>query len=154
MFEYKVKEIVLDQLQNPLLLLIDVDELQVLPVGIGIWEAQAIVLKMYCKNLPRPMTHDLLNNLCSNLGARVNRIIITDIRDNTFFAEVYLVRDGEEIVIDARPSDAIAMALTAGSPIYVSSKVSAYAVPVDEIETEEEMFDSDGDFDEEDPPLH
>ncbi len=153
MIPVKVKEVVLDQTHSPLLLLVDFDEAIVLPVGIGFWEAQAIIMKLQGSLLPRPMTHDLMSSICSQLGAHLSKIIINDIRDDTFFAELYFDKDGDEIVIDARPSDAVALALTVGSPIYITDKVAAYTISIDDLVEEKGVFDFD-DSDESGPHLH
>lgn len=155
MIPVKVKEVVLDQAHNPLLLLIDLDEKNVLPVGVGFWEAQAIVLKLQGNLVPRPMTHDLMSSLCDNLGASLNKVVINDIQDNTFYAELYLDRNGNEIIVDARPSDAVALALTIGSPIYITDKVAAYTMSVDDLVEEKGLDDFDDDDSEEGGPhLH
>ncbi|MEW5785631.1 MAG: bifunctional nuclease family protein [Bacillota bacterium] len=138
MIPVKVREVVLDQVQNPLLLLVDMDETMVLPIGIGFWEAQAIVLKLQGHVPPRPMTHDLIKSLCGHLGATVEKIVVTDIKDSTFFAEIYLQTGGRELVVDARPSDAVALALTVGSPIYITGKVAAYTILLEELAEEPE----------------
>ena len=146
----------LDQVQNPLLLLVDMEESMVLPIGIGFWEAQAIVLKLQGHVHPRPLTHDLFKTLCSHLGARVEKIIINDIRKSTFFAEIYLADlAGKEIVIDARPSDAVALALTVGCPIYITKNVAAYTVSIkDLLEGQEKETLGFGEPDEGGPHLH
>ena len=154
MIPVKVKEVVLDQTHNPLLLLVDLDEENVLPVGIGFWEAQAIVLKLQGNLVPRPMTHDLMSSLCDTLGASLNKIVINDIQDNTFYAELYLDRNGNEIIVDARPSDAVALALTIGSPIYITDKVAAYTMSVDDLVEEKGLDDFDDDSEEGGPHLH
>lgn len=143
MISVKVREVVLDQAHNPLLLLVDMDESLVLPIGIGFWEAQAIVLKLQGHVPPRPMTHDLLQTLCGYLGATITKIVVNDIRENTFFAELFLARGEEEIVIDSRPSDAIALALTVGAPIYISNKVAAYTVSLSDFVDEDSTDLSD-----------
>ncbi len=145
MIPVKVKEVVLDEEHNPLLLLVDMEEENVLPIAIGLWEAQAIIMKMQGSPFPRPMTHDLMSSLCNHLGASINRIIINDIHEDTFFAEMYLERGDNEIVVDARPSDAVALALTAGAPIYLSGEVYGYTISVDEL-VEETDFTNPDDF--------
>lgn len=155
MIAVKVREVVLDPVQNPLLLLVDLDETMVLPIGIGFWEAQAIVIKLQGHLTPRPMTHDLLNSLCGQLGASVEKVVVTDIRESTFYAEIYLKTAGEELLVDARPSDAVALALTAGCPIYITDKVVAHTVSIkDLLEQSESEAPDIGDPDEGGPHLH
>jgi len=130
----KAKEVVLDSQHNPLLLLVDMDETMVLPIGIGFWEAQAIVLKLQGQLTPRPMTHDLINNLCQDLGAAVRKVVVTDIRESTFYAEIHLTDSRQqEVVVDARPSDAVALALTVNCPIFISNKIAAYTVSIKDL---------------------
>ncbi len=156
MIPVKVREVVLDQVQNPLLLLVDIEESMVLPIGIGFWEAQAIVLKLQGHVSPRPLTHDLFKALCSQLDARVEKVIINDIRKSTFYAEIHLVDSArKEVVVDARPSDAVALALTVGCPIYITKNVAAYTVSIkDLLEEQEKEIPGLGDPDEGGPHLH
>ena len=153
MIPVKVKEVVLDQMQNPLLLLVDLEETMVLPIGIGFWEAQAIILKLQGHLSPRPLTHDLIQSLCGRLGAEVTKIVITDMKESTFYAEIVLLQKSsrEEIVVDARPSDAVALALTVGCPIFISSKVSTHTITIKDLmeERENEMVELDDLEDEE-----
>ncbi|HHX87020.1 MAG TPA: bifunctional nuclease family protein [Firmicutes bacterium] len=156
MIPVKVREVVLDQVQNPLLLLVDIEESMVLPIGIGFWEAQAIVLKLQGHVPPRPLTHDLFKALCSHLGASVEKVIINDIRKSTFFAEIYLTNSAQqEVVVDARPSDAVALALTVGCPIYITKNVAAYTVSIKDLLEEQKKEPSGfGEPDEGGPHLH
>jgi bifunctional DNase/RNase len=94
-----------------------------LPILIGLLEATNIAAKLESIALPRPMTHDLLKNIIDQMGAEVNRVEISDLRDKTFYAWIYLSRSDKETKIDARPSDALAIALRTGSRIYVNEKV-------------------------------
>jgi bifunctional DNase/RNase len=151
----KVKEVVLDPVQNPLLLLVDLEESIVLPIGIGFWEAQAIMIKLQGHIPPRPMTHDLFKSLCNHLNVTVEKVVVTDLRESTFFAEIYLKSSQQEMVIDARPSDAVALALTVGCPIFISGKVAAYTFSVKDLIEEKglEMPDS-SEPDEGGPHLH
>ncbi len=153
MIPVKVKEIVMDQSHNPLLLLVDMKEQDVLPVGIGFWEAQAIALKLKGQSSPRPMTHDLMGMICGELGARVEKIEIYDVYEDTFYANIYLEKEkeGEEVIVDARPSDAIALAMTVGASIYLSNRMSAYTVSAGDLVIENEEDEENG---EEGPTLH
>ena len=94
-----------------------------LPIWIGATEADAIALKLQDMNVPRPLTHDLLGVVISQLGARVSHILVSDLTDDTFYAKIVLECDGEQIEIDARPSDAIALAVRADAPIYAEDAV-------------------------------
>jgi len=90
---------------------------------VGIYEANAIALEIEKVTTPRPMTHDLIKNLLSGLETRVHRVVVNDLRDDTFYAVIWLERDGEVISIDSRPSDALALALRVDCPIYVEDEV-------------------------------
>lgn len=115
--------LVKDQRNNPVVLLKCEDSDEVLPIWIGHSEALAIELQMKGELFERPLTHDLLKTAVESLGAAVIKAAITELRDNTFFAKLYLQRDNEVYVIDARPSDSIALALKSRADIYVSSEV-------------------------------
>ena len=151
MIPVKVRDVVLDSVQNPLLLLVDLNETIVLPIVSGFLYAQAIVLKLHGHLPPRPMTHDLIKSLCHELGAKVVKIVVNDIKDNTFYAEIYLTAADRELVIDARPSDAVALALTVGCPIYLTDKVAAYTISLQELA--DQSSESSGDP-HEGGPLH
>ncbi|NLA04100.1 MAG: bifunctional nuclease family protein [Firmicutes bacterium] len=137
MIPVKVKEVVLDPVQNPLLLLVDMEDSMVLPIGIGFWEAQAIVLKLQGHVTPRPMTHDLIKLFCERLDVTVEKVLVTDIRESTFYAEIYLNTPEGDLLLDARPSDAVALALTVGCPIFIGKKLVPYTVSIKELVTEE-----------------
>jgi uncharacterized protein len=102
-----------------------------LPIWVGYFEANAIALEIEKINTPRPMTHDLLNNIISSLQAKVKHILVTDLKDNTFFAEISVIQNGSDMTIDSRPSDAIALALRSQSPIFVEEKVIEAAKSLD-----------------------
>ncbi|GEA15314.1 MAG: uncharacterized protein PWR22_44 [Moorella sp. (in: firmicutes)] len=129
----KVKQIVLDQTLSPVVLLSDQEETQVLPIWVGPFEAQAIALAMQGILTPRPLTHDLLRSLCENLGVEVKKVLVQDIRDGTYYAELYLRQGDKEIVVDARPSDAIALALRTNAPLYITEKVAAYTLNIEDL---------------------
>ena len=94
-----------------------------LPIWIGPAEAQAIARELAGQRFQRPLTHDLLANIVEGLKARVTRVVISELKDNTFFAQLLIDRDGEAVVIDARPSDSIAVALRCGADIFVNEKL-------------------------------
>jgi bifunctional DNase/RNase len=122
--EMKVSGIVLDPSTNvPILILKDAEERYTVPIWIGIIEASAIATELEKIALARPMTHDLLKNVLQLLGAEVEKIEVTDLRENTFFAEIHVRAGDARHVIDSRPSDAIALALRAGAPIFVEERV-------------------------------
>jgi bifunctional DNase/RNase len=108
---------------TPIVLLKDPKSETVLPIVIGRFEASAITAELEQISFPRPMTHDLIKNLIGHLGARVNRVEVCDLRDDTFYAWIYLMVNSKEMRIDARPSDALAVALRTRSPIYVDERV-------------------------------
>lgn len=123
-----IKGLMLDPVSNsPIVVLKDDEDKFFLPIWVGIFEANAIALQLENISTPRPMTHDLLRTMIAELDARVSRIVINDLRDSTFFAQIRLLisRGGSDrtLEIDARPSDAIALALRAEAPIYVAQSV-------------------------------
>lgn len=120
----KIKGLMIDPVSNmPIIILKNSDGKTVLPIWVGIFEANAIAMQLEEVASPRPMTHDLLKNVIEGLRATVDQVVITDLRDNTFFATIHLKRDGEQFKIDARPSDAMALALRTSSPIHVETQV-------------------------------
>jgi len=120
----QVKGLMIDPVSNmPIIILKDDSGDQVLPIWVGIFEANAIAMQLEKVVSPRPMTHDLLRNVIEGLKAQIDRVVITDLRENTFFALIHLDRNGERMAIDARPSDAMALALRAGVPILVEQNV-------------------------------
>ncbi len=124
MLEMTIKGLVVDQSLNMhTVILEDLAKERALPLWIGHFEAQAISMKMEDFSVPRPMTHDLIKNILEGIQATVSRIVINDMEDNTFFAVILLSIDGNEVSIDSRPSDAIALALRVDAPIYVAKKV-------------------------------
>jgi bifunctional DNase/RNase len=120
----KIKGLVVDPISKmPIIVLQDPETDRILPIWIGVFEANAIALKIENVHSPRPMTHDLLQNILSRLAVEVERITVNDIRNNTFYATIHCRRDGLNLVIDSRPSDAIALALRTNAPIFVEEKV-------------------------------
>ena len=122
--EMRIRGLMMDPSANtPIIILKDVNGDGMLPIWVGAFEANAIAVEIEKLGTQRPMTHDLVKNIIWELGASVRRIVITDLIENTFFAVIEIVRDGEVVVIDSRPSDAIALALRADCPIYVNQEV-------------------------------
>jgi len=122
--EMKIKGLMIDPVSNmPIIILRQVGSDMVLPIWVGIFEANAIAMQIEKIQSPRPMTHDLLCNVITDLRAKVEKIVITDLKDNTFFATIHLVRDSERLAVDARPSDAMAIALRVNAPILVEESV-------------------------------
>src|SRR5215204_1994955 len=118
--EVTIKGLMVDPITNmPIIILRDKDGQRVLPIWVGVFEANAIAVQIENVTLPRPMTHDLLRNVIADLRGEVQRIIVSDLRHNTFYATIELLVQGERVAIDARPSDAIALALRAKAPIFV-----------------------------------
>ena len=119
-----IKGLMLDPVANsPIVVLKDDDDSTYLPIWVGIFEANAIALELESVETPRPMTHDLLKTVLSSLEAVVTRIVIDSLRENTFYAKIYLDFDSRSLTIDSRPSDAIALALRAKAPIFVARAV-------------------------------
>ncbi|MCI0546967.1 MAG: bifunctional nuclease family protein [Candidatus Rokubacteria bacterium] len=130
--EMKVKGVALDPLSNmPIIILRDEDDKRSLPIWVGIFEANAIAVELEKVPSERPMTHDLIKNLLDALDARVAKIVVNDLRKNTFFALIHLQLGSAEITVDARPSDAIALALRVGAPIFVEDEVVSRAKSVE-----------------------
>uniref|UniRef100_A0A7C2EI75 Bifunctional nuclease family protein n=1 Tax=Ammonifex degensii TaxID=42838 RepID=A0A7C2EI75_9THEO len=137
MIPVKVKEIAFDYAMNPVLLLSDETEHKMLPIWIGPFEAHSIALALEGASLGRPLTHDLLKSICDQAGTRVASVIINDVRDGTYYAELHLKINDREVIVDARPSDAIALALRTVTPIYISEKVADYALTPEELYNQE-----------------
>ncbi len=122
--EMKVRGLALDPMSNmPIIILRDDEDKRSLPIWVGIFEANAIALELEKISTPRPMTHDLIKNILETIEARVLKVVVTDLRDNTFFAVLYLQIGETEYTVDSRPSDAIALALRVSAPIYVDEDV-------------------------------
>ena len=134
LIEMAIKGLMLDPITNmPIVLLRDLDSQRVLPIWVGPVEANAIALQVENVAPTRPMTHDLMRNLLQELGATLSRVLITDLRENTFFAYLELRRDQdrETMLVDARPSDALALAIRTRTPVFVDSRVLDQAKSVD-----------------------
>ena len=122
--EMTIKGLMVDPITNtPIVILRDKDGQKVLPIWVGIFEANAIALQIENVATPRPMTHDLLRNVIHDLKAEVKKIVVCDLQENTFYALIYLSLAGDTLAIDARPSDAIALALRTRAPIFVEEAV-------------------------------
>jgi uncharacterized protein len=122
--EMKIRGLMMDPVtQMPIVVLKDVQGQSILPIWVGAYEANAIQLEIEKVQTPRPMTHDLLKNVLQGLEVSVQRIVVNDLRDDTFFALIWVERDGELMSIDSRPSDALALALRMDCPIYVDEVV-------------------------------
>ena len=130
--EMKVKNLVLDPLSNmPMIVLRDEDDKRSLSIWVGLPEANAIALELEKIPTPRPMTHDLIKNLLETVEARVAKIEVTDLRENTFYAVIHLKLGARDLAVDSRPSDAIALALRVDAPIFVDDAVLAKAESVE-----------------------
>ena len=129
--------------QQQIVILKTEDSDRFLPIWIGPFEAQAIAVKLHDLWLPRPMTHDLMSSVIADLGARVERIVVTDIADGTFYARVLLIADGKSLEVDSRPSDAIALALRVDAPIYVEDSVLDEASIDSRVELEDPLIGGD-----------
>ena len=122
--EFKIKGLMMDPITNsPIVILQGVEKNTLLPIWVGIFEANAIALQIERIDTPRPMTHDLLKNVLSQLDANVDKIVVMDLQDNTFYALIHLTLNGDKVTIDSRPSDAIALALRTDAPIFVTQEV-------------------------------
>ena len=129
--EMKIRGLMMDPVTNmPIVILKDVEGKAVLPIWVGVYEANAIALEIEKVATPRPMTHDLIKNVFLGLTTGVRKVVVSDLKDDTFYAVIWVEHNGDLITIDARPSDALAVALRLDCPIYVeddvlkSSKVS------------------------------
>ena len=123
--EVKIRALMMDPNSGtPIIILKDVNSETMLPIWVGAYEANAIALEIEKVTPQRPMTHDLLRNLILEMGSSVERVVVTELRDNTFFAVIQMRHsDGSVVMLDSRPSDAIALALRADCPIYVDAEV-------------------------------
>jgi bifunctional DNase/RNase len=122
--EMKIRGLMMDPVTNmPIVILRESDSETVLPIWVGVYEANAIALEIEKVSTPRPMTHDLLKNLLIGLETTVRKVVVTELKEDTFYAVIWLDRGGEIISIDSRPSDALALALRMDCPIYVEDEV-------------------------------
>lgn len=122
--EFKIKGLMMDPMTNsPIVILQELEKNTLLPIWVGIFEANAIALQIERIDTPRPMTHDLLKNILLQLDGYVEKVVVTALRENTFYASIHFYLNGETLTIDSRPSDAIALALRTDAPIYVTEEV-------------------------------
>jgi bifunctional DNase/RNase len=122
--EMTIRGLLLDPVSNsPIVILKDVAGDTVLPIWVGVYEANAIALEMEKVSTPRPMTHDLIKNVLTGLEAQVHKVVVTELREDTFYAVIWLERSGEVVSVDSRPSDALALALRVDCPIFVDDLV-------------------------------
>lgn len=133
MIELKVKGVSVDTTGNFFVLLVDDKDTNVLAIGIGKLEAQSIAIPIEGITVPRPMTHDLLKSAIEELGGETEKIIITGIEKDTYFAEIHIDQNGKNIVIDSRPSDAIALALRCDVPIYMKFQLIEFTYDLSDI---------------------
>jgi hypothetical protein len=132
LIEMTIKGLMVDPITNmPIVILKDSDGDRVLPIWVGIFEANAIALQIENIASPRPMTHDLIRNIIADLDGRVERVVVSDLKENTFYAIIHLDVRGSQVAIDSRPSDAIALALRTSSPILVEDSVISNAETAD-----------------------
>ncbi len=122
--EMKIRGLMMDPVTNmPIVILKDSGGDTVLPIWVGIYEANAIALEIEKVSTPRPMTHDLIKNVLTGLDTQVHKVVVTELREDTFYAVIWLEREGHAISVDSRPSDALALALRMDCPIFVEDEV-------------------------------
>lgn len=132
LIEMSIKGLTVDPVTNmPIVILHDEQDRRILPIWVGVFEANAIALQIENVHTPRPMTHDLLRNVIHDLQATVERVVVSDVKDNTFFAYIHLDTPAGKVAVDARPSDAIALALRTRAPIWVEESVIENAKTID-----------------------
>jgi bifunctional DNase/RNase len=141
--EMKIRGLMMDPVTNmPIVVLKDAQGTAILPIWVGIYEANAIALEIEKVQTPRPMTHDLLKNLLLGLEVRVHKVVVSDLKDDTFYALIWMEREGKLMSMDSRPSDALALALRLDCPIFVDDAVlknSKVSSAVSEKTTNEEL---------------
>src|ERR1700736_4104202 len=139
----KIRGLMMDPVTNmPIVVLKDVGGQAILPIWVGVYEANAIALEIEKVQTPRPMTHDLLKNVLLGLHVRVHKVVVCDLKDDTFYALIWMERDGQMMSVDSRPSDALALALRLDCPIYVEDAVlknSRMASAISEKSSNEEL---------------
>ena len=129
--EMKIRGLMMDPVSNmPIVLLKEVSSDTVLPIWVGVYEANAIALEIEKVSTPRPMTHDLIKNVLVGLEAMLHKVVVTELKDDTFYAVIWLEREGQVVSIDSRPSDALALALRMDCPIFVDEEVLKHSKQV------------------------
>ena len=152
MIEMKVSGLAIDeQSQTPVVLLKELEGKRMLPIWIGPSEASSIAMELTGRKFQRPLTHDLMRTIIDGMGAQVPKVAIVDLREKTYYARMYLEREGEVMTIDARPSDCIALALRTKSPIFVREELLRDQDPAMEISSEESMEDLQKQLEDMDP---
>ncbi|HKS65784.1 MAG TPA: bifunctional nuclease family protein [Candidatus Acidoferrales bacterium] len=122
--EVKIRGLMMDPVTNmPVVVLKEIQGVGILPIWVGIYEANAIALEIEKVQTPRPMTHDLLKNVLTGLSVHVQKVVVSDLKDDTFYALIWMERDGQTLSMDSRPSDALALALRLDCPIFVEDEV-------------------------------
>jgi uncharacterized protein len=122
--EMKIRGLMMDPVTNmPIVILKDLDGDSILPIWVGIYEANAIALEIEKVSTPRPMTHDLIRILLNGLEADVRKVVVNELKEDTFYARIWLEKNGQSMSVDSRPSDALAVALRLDCPIYVDDSV-------------------------------
>jgi uncharacterized protein len=122
--EMRIRGLLMDPVTNtPIVILKDANSDTVLPIWVGIYEANAIALEIEKVSTPRPMTHDLIKNVLTGLDAHVHKVVVTELKEDTFYAVIWMEREGRVVSVDSRPSDALALALRVDCPIYVDDEV-------------------------------
>ena len=138
--EMKIRGLMMDPVTNmPIVILKDLGGNTVLPIWVGVYEANAIALEIEKVSTPRPMTHDLIKSLLLGLNTALRKVVVSELKDDTFYAVIWLDRDGELISVDSRPSDALALAVRSGAPIFAADEVIAESA----IEFEHEVEDTE-----------
>jgi uncharacterized protein len=141
--EMKIRGLMMDPVTNmPIVVLKDISGDGVLPIWVGVYEANAIALEIEKVTTPRPMTHDLIKNVLLGLDTQVRKVVVSELREDTFFAVIWMERDGRVISVDSRPSDALALALRMDCPIFVDEEVlksSKLAATISDKVSSEEM---------------
>ena len=139
----KIRGLMVDPVTNtPIVILRDTSGNSILPIWVGVYEANAIALEIEKVTTPRPMTHDLIKNLLTGCEATVHKVVVSELKDETFYAVIWLEQNGELISVDSRPSDALALALRLDCPIYVEEQVlqsSRSAANISDKVTDEEL---------------
>ncbi len=141
--EMKIRGLTMDPVSNmPIVVLKDINSNTILPIWVGIYEANAIALEIEKVTTPRPMTHDLIKTVLTGLQAGVKKVVVSELKDDTFYAVIWLEKDGQLISVDSRPSDALALALRLDCPIFVDDgvlKSSRAAAAVNDKVSNEEL---------------